>query len=176
MKKETLRGILLLFICSGFWVMMLALAASFLGLGFAQGQQVPYSSQGTATPYGVVPQAGQPQIGSPYINNNAMLPNQSQVAYNTATQEVKIPFQLDTSRWLAFSVVIDDTVQTVTVLDPAEKSMAVYHVYLTGPDKGKCELMSVRNIAGDLKFDVYNPISGNPLPSEMRAIVEQKDQ
>ena len=174
MKKETLRGVLLLFICSGFWVMMLTLVASFLGFGFAQGQQVPYSSQGTVPTFGIQPQGNATQFGQSYMNNNAMLPNQSQVAYNSATQEVKIPFQLDTSRWLAFSVVIDNTVQTVTVLDPAEKSMAVYHVYLTGSDKGKIEWTSTRNISGDLKYDAYNAIS--PFPPEIRAIVEQKDQ
>ena len=175
MKKETLRAVLLLFLCSGFWVMTLALAASFLGIGFAQGpQQSVYSQTGTVPPFGTQPTVNAPQFGSPYINHNAMLPNQSQATYNMATQEVNIPFQLDTSRWLAFSVVIDDTVQTVTVLDPAERSMAVYHVYLTGPDKGKIELMSERNIAADLKFDGYNAMS--PLPVEMRANAEKKDQ
>ena len=177
MKKETLRAVLLLFLCSGFWVLTLALAASFLGIGFVQGpQQSVYSQTGTVPPFGTQPTVNAPQFGSPYINNNAMWPNQSQATYNTATQEVNLPYQLDTSRWLAFSVVIDDTVQTVTVLDPTERSMAVYHVYLTGSDKGKIELASERNIAGDLKYDVYNPIYGSPLPSEMRANAEKKNQ
>ena len=175
MKKETMRGVLLLFVCSGFWVMALALAASFLGLGFAQGPQQPSLSQATVPPFGIQSPGNAQQFGLPYITNNAVLPNQSQVTYNSATQDVRIPFQLDTSRWLAFSVVIDNSVQTLTVLDPANQALAVYHIYLTGSDKGKCELMSVRNISGDLKFDVYNPMPNTPLPSEIRAIVEQKE-
>jgi len=167
MKKETMRGVLLLFVCSGFWVITLALTASFFGLGFAQGPQgVPNT----------VPQMTGTSFGFPYINNNTTLPNQSQVTYNSATQETLVPFQLDTSRWLAFSVVVDDTVQTLTVLDPANQALAVYHIYLTGSDKGKCELMSVRNISGDLRFDVYNPMPNTPLPAQMRDVIEQKLQ
>ncbi|MCL2119499.1 MAG: hypothetical protein FWH27_13845 [Planctomycetaceae bacterium] len=176
MKKETLRAVLLIFLCSGFWVMTLALAASLLGIGFAQGPQQPYHPPGTVPPYDVTPQIGmQPmaaqQLETPLLNNNAMLPNNVQTTFDTTSQEVKIPFQVDTSRWLAFSVVVDNSVQTLTVLDPMNQSLAVYQVFLNGPDAGKCELKSVRNISGDLKFDQYEALK--PLPPEMRAIVEQ---
>ena len=186
MKKETLRGLLLFFLCSGFWVMTLFLAASFLGIGFAQGQQFPYNVQGTVPPFGEQPQRGvqqlspsmgmsQPQAnrGMPLLNNDAMLPNQGQATYNTATQEVNIPFQLDASRLLAFSVVVDNSVQTLTLVDPMNQSLVVYHVYLDGPNMGKCELKSARNISGDLKYDNFEAMK--PLPSEVRAIVEQAE-
>ena len=175
MKKETLRGVLLLFICSGFWVMALAFAASLLGLGFAQGPQPPYTPpyppQNTAPPFGFTPQpAVPPQFGTPLLNN-AMIPNQSVATYNMATQEVVIPFQADTSKWLAFSVVVDNNVQTLTVLDQVNQSLAVYHVFLNGPNMGKCELKSVRNISADLKF--YDYESMGPLPREVQALIEQ---
>jgi hypothetical protein len=153
MKKETVRALVLLFLCSGFWVLTLAFAASFLGIGFAQGPQPPF--------------------GIPQITNNAQLPNHSQATYNMATGEVKIPFQVDTSQLLAFSVVVDNSVQTLTVLDPINQSLVVYNIYLNGPNAGKCELKSTRNISGDLKYDNYNAIK--PLPAEMRAYVEQAE-
>ena len=151
MKKETLRALMLLFLCSGFWVLTLALAASFLGIGFAQGPQPPYRG--------------------PFITNNAQLPNHSQATYNMATGNVNIPFEIDTSRMLAFSVVVDNNVQTLTLLDPIEKSLAVYHIFLNGPNVGRTELKSVRNISADLKYDNYQALT--PLPSEVRATVEQ---
>ena len=171
MKKETLRAVLLLFLCSGFWVMTLALAASFFGIGFAQGPQVTYPSQGTVPPFGNQLPGNAQQFDPPYINNNAILPNHSQATLNMATQEVNIPFQMDTSRLLAFSVVVDNNVQTLTLLDPINQSLAVYHVYLNGPNVGKCELRSVRNFSADLKYDNYEAMK--PLPSVVRAIVEQ---
>ena len=176
MKKETLRAVLLLFLCSGFWVLTLALAASLLGIGFAQGPQQPYQPQGMVPPYDVTPQIGMQPLGvqqlrTPLLNTNAMLPNFAQTTFDTTTQEVKIPFQVDTSQWLAFSVVVDNSVQTLTVLDPMNQSLAVYQIFLNGPDAGKCELKSVRNISCDLKFDQYQAIK--PFPPEVRAIVEQ---
>jgi hypothetical protein len=178
MKKETLRGLLLLFLCSGFWVLTLMSAASYFGIGFAQGQQPPYNTQGLPPPFGVTPappmgmQQMPPSMGVQQISNNAMLPNQTQATYNTATQEVKIPFQVDTSRLMAFSVVVDNSTQTLTVLDPVNQSLAVYHVYLNGPNVGKCELQSVRNISADLKFYDYD--SMKPFPGEVQAIIDQQ--
>ncbi len=196
MKKETSRGVLLLFLFTGFWVMMLALVAPLLGIGFVQGQQSPNPApQGTVPPFGITPQLEMPPTnanvmpggamlhGQPFPGpnarvvmgqNNAMLPNHAQATYNTATQEVNIPFQFDTSRWLAFSVVVDNNVQTLTVVDPVNQSIAVYHVYLSGPNTGKFELKSVRNISADLKYDAYEPLE--PHPAKMRALLEQKEK
>ena len=180
MKKETLRLLLLNFICSSFCVMMFVLAASFVGTGVAQVQQqpAPYIVPAMAPqPFGEptqVPPQTQPYLSVQPISNNAMLPNQAQATYNLTTQEVKIPFEVDTSRWLAFSVVVDNSVQTLTVLDPVNQSLAVYHVYLSGPDAGKCELKSVRNIFADLKLYDYD--SMKPLPKDIRAVVEQPKQ
>ena len=176
MKKETLSGLLLLFLCSGFWVMLLALTASFFGIGFAQvPQQTPYVVPATPLTFGEQAQMGmsqpQPYMGMPLLNNNAMLPNSGQATYNTATQEFKIPFEVDTSRLLAFSVVVDNSVQTLTIVDPVNLSVAVYNIYLNGPNVGKCEWKSTRNISADLKF--YDYESMTPLPSEVQALIEQ---
>jgi len=179
MKKETLRGLLLLFLCSGFWVMTLALAVSFFGIGFAQGpQQTPYAGQGTVPPFGGQPQPGMqqmpPLLGTPQLTTNATLPNQGHATYNTATREVQIPFEVDTSKLLAFSVVVDNNVQTLTLVDPIHQTLAVYHVYLNGPNAGRCEWKSTRNISADLKF--YDHESMTPLPREVQAFIEQKEQ
>ena len=180
MKKETLRGLLLLFLCSGFWVLTLMLAASFLGIGFAQmpQQQTPYVVPAIPLPFGEQTHPGMqqmpPYMGMPLLNNNAMLPNQGHVTYNTATQDVTIPFQIDTSRWLAFSVVVDNSVQTLTIVDPINQSVAVYQVYLSGPNVGKCEWKSTRNISADLKFYDYESLT--PFPRDVQAIVDQAKQ
>jgi len=177
MKKETLRGVLLLFICSGFWVMTLAVAASLLGYGFAQGPQPPYappySPQNTAPPFGFTPQpAVPPQFGTPLLNN-ATVPNQGVATYNMTTREVVIPFQADTTKWLAFSVVVDNNVQTLTVLDQVNQSLAVYHVFLNGPNMGRIEWQSTRNIAGDLKMFEYQAMKLTP--TEVQAFLEQRE-
>jgi hypothetical protein len=227
MKIETLKAVLLLMVCSGFWVAMLMVAAQFWGVGFAQNpnsqpsQVMPNMNPNALPPndfgYNLPqesafspnnPQAnlptnqakpqlppGQPiEIGYPnkngqttqngqlvprpnvpqMLNNNAVLQNQGQASYNLASGEVHVPFQLDTSRFLAFSAIVDNQWQTITVLDTSNQTLAVYQVALTanGQDAGKCYLRSVRNIAGDLKFDEYE--ATKPRPSEVRAIVEQK--
>ena len=189
MKKETLCGLLLLFLCSGFWVLTLMLAASFLGLGFAQvpQQQTPYVVSAIPLPFGEPSQPGmqqmppmgppmgmsqpQPYMGMPLLNNNAMLPNQGQATYNMATQEVKIPFEVDTSRLLAFSVVVDNNVQTTIIVDPINQSMVVYNVYLNGPNMGKIELKSARNISADLKLFDYDSMGLSP--RKVQAFIEQ---
>jgi len=172
MKKETLHAVLLLFLCSGFWVLMLAVVASYFGIGFAQGQQPPYPPQGTVPFFGSQPTVP-PQFGTPIISNNAMLPNHAQAMYNMASGEVNVPFQIDTSRLLAFSVVVDNNVQTLTVLDPVNQSLVVYNIYLNGQNIGKCEMMSARNISGDLKYDNYNAMK--PTPAYVRDIVERAE-
>jgi hypothetical protein len=188
MKKEMLRGALLLFVCSGFWVLMLAVAAPLFGLGFAQDRSLGqgFGSQGGqadfGSPSGMVPQGtmlpGQvipPARSELMLNNNAMLPNQGHATFNTATQEVVIPFEIDTSRLLAFSVVVDNSVQTLTVLDPINQTLVVYHIYLGNhPNAGKCHLESIRNISADLKFDDYGSL--DPTPKSMRATVEQAEK
>ena len=200
MKKETLRGLLLLFLCSGFWVLILALVASTWGIGFAQnsqgigGSQLQPFTQAQVPPFGVTPVLPQGQMsagplpsggvmgfgtsvppmnGAPVIDNNAILPNQAQATFNTTTEEVRIPFEIDTSRLLAFSVVVDNSVQTLTVIDPINQTLLVYHIHLgNSPNAGKCELTSARSIAADLKFDNYETM--RPYPSEVRSWLEQR--
>ncbi|MDR1492491.1 MAG: hypothetical protein LBT05_07205 [Planctomycetaceae bacterium] len=199
MKKETLKTVLIPIVCSGFWMLILTVVAQFWGVGFAQNPaaQLPmfpdapqnslpqnglgYASQGMPIQ---TPPINQPDEQlrqfTPHSNiqntlsNNVALPNQGQVTYNMTSGEVKVPFQLDTSRLLAFSAIVDNQWQTITVLDPTNQTLAVYQVSLlsNGQNAGKCYLRSVRNIAGDLKFDEYE--ATKPKPSEVRAIVEQK--
>ena len=145
------------------------------GQGQAFGNSMPQNN--TAVPGGAMafgqqpaPQANMPNV----IENNAMLPNQTQAMYNTATQEMNVPFQVDTSRMLAFSAVVDNNVQTLTLIDPINQTLLVYHVYLNGPDVGKVELKSGRNISADSKFDEYQAM--RPLPKEMRALLEHKEK
>ena len=170
MKKETVHAVLLLFLCSGFWVLMLAVAVSYFGIGFAQGQQPPYPPQGTVPFFGSQPVVP-PQFGVPLISNNTMLPNQTVATLNTTTHDVTIPFQVDTSRLLAFSVVVDNNIQTLTVLDPINQSLAVYNIYLSGTNMGKCEWKSTRNISADLEYYDYESIK--PSPAEVRTFVDQ---
>ena len=57
----------------------------------------------------------------------------------------------------------DGAALTVTVIDPKQRVMAVYHV-----DRGTGEISpkSVRNLTWDLQMTEFN--SGNPLPQDIR--------
>ena len=57
----------------------------------------------------------------------------------------------------------------LTVIDPAARRIAVYHV---NRDTGEIQLKSVRNIAWDLGMEYFN--SGSPLPEEIRKGLERQ--
>ncbi len=59
--------------------------------------------------------------------------------------------------------------QQVTLIDPATRTMAVYHIDTTN---GEIVLKSVRNLTYDLQMIEFNGTS--PLPNEIRAILEQR--
>lgn len=203
MKKEALRGWFICSGIWGVLSVLVASSAgcmSGLGNGLGQNSQAPIFPDNQTVqhrqtpPFGTPPQTtNEPPIQPMYrnemqpnqpappaqggfaLNNNTMLPNQGHATFNTATQEVHIPFEMDTSRLMAFSVVVDENVQTLTVVDPVEKSVAVYNIYLgKGPNAGKIEWMSGRNIFADLKYDEYNPMK--PFPKEVRAVLEQSEK
>ena len=62
-----------------------------------------------------------------------------------------------------------DKVQMLTVVDPRQRVVSVYHVD-TGT--GKITLKSVRNIHWDLQIDHLN--TDEPLPQQIRSMWEQK--
>ena len=76
----------------------------------------------------------------------------------------------DTSGGLiALPATAADGRQTLTIIDPRVRVMAVY---LVDPVKGEIGLKSVRNIHWDLQIDEFNGTS--PLPADIRALVEQR--
>lgn len=62
-----------------------------------------------------------------------------------------------------------DNAQLVTVIDTKTRAMAVYRIDAIG---GRIKLMSVRNLNWDLQVMQLN--SDNPLPQEIRSLIEQK--
>jgi len=67
---------------------------------------------------------------------------------------------------IAFSTMVGDT-QQLTLIDPRQRVMSVYHV----EGDGKISLKSARRIEWDLKITQLN--SAAPLPHEVRSMVEQ---
>jgi hypothetical protein len=59
--------------------------------------------------------------------------------------------------------------QQLTVIDPDTRVLGVYHIDLAS---GEVTLKSVRNIHWDLQMIEFN--GTNPLPREVRAILEQQ--
>ena len=59
--------------------------------------------------------------------------------------------------------------QMLTVVDPRQRVMAVYHIEL---GSGKISLKSVRNIQWDLQVRDFN--NANPLPEEIRSQLEPR--
>jgi hypothetical protein len=64
---------------------------------------------------------------------------------------------------------LGDKVQVLTVVDPRQQVLSVYHIDL---NSGKIALKSVRNIHWDLQIDHLN--TEEPLPQQIRAMWEQK--
>jgi hypothetical protein len=58
----------------------------------------------------------------------------------------------------------DSQPQVVTVIDPRQRVLAVYHV---DPASGKIVPKSIRNITWDLQMIEFN--SGDPLPQDIRS-------
>lgn len=71
---------------------------------------------------------------------------------------------------IAFSVVIGDGRQQITVIDPRQRAISVYHV-INGT--GEISLQSVRNIRLDLEIEDFN--SGEPSPHDIRAMKAQSE-
>lgn len=59
--------------------------------------------------------------------------------------------------------------QQITVIDPKQKVMAVYHIDRT---TGAVSLRSVRNLQWDMQIEDFN--SANPTPREIRALTQQQ--
>lgn len=59
--------------------------------------------------------------------------------------------------------------QQITIVDPRQRVMAVYHVDRAS---GALQLKSVRNLQWDLLIEDYN--SGTPAPRDIRALKEQQ--
>ena len=59
--------------------------------------------------------------------------------------------------------------QQITVVDPRQRVMAVYHVDRAS---GALALKSVRNLTWDLQIEDFN--SGTPAPRDIRALKEQQ--
>lgn len=63
----------------------------------------------------------------------------------------------------------DDQGQLLTVIDPRQQVMGVYHI---ARSDGNIELRSVRNIHWDLQMLEFN--CERPLPREIRALLDQR--
>jgi hypothetical protein len=94
------------------------------------------------------------------------MPAHSQVAPQGAT-----PGQVAAAddQMIVASTVVEGRYQQLVVLDPNQKSLAVYHVDLS---TDTIELRSVRNITWDLQMTHYN--GKKPLPSEIQSILEHR--
>lgn len=66
-------------------------------------------------------------------------------------------------------VQLGDNKQQLTVIDPAMRVVAVYHI---DPSKGEITLKSVRNFHWDLQLLEFNTTA--PLPQEIRSMLEPK--
>ena len=70
---------------------------------------------------------------------------------------------------IAVPTPVRDNGQLLTVIEPRQQVMSVYHIDL---DTGKIRLCSVRNIHWDLQMTEFNGES--PLPREIQTLLEQR--
>ena len=73
------------------------------------------------------------------------------------------------SELIVVPATLGDKGQMLTVVDPRQKVVCVYHIDLA---TGKIALRSVRNIHWDLQMTYMN--NENPLPQEIQSLLEQK--
>lgn len=71
--------------------------------------------------------------------------------------------------WIAFQTPLGENQQQLTVLDPATRTLSVYHV---DGSSGSVTLKSVRNIHWDMQLLEFNGTS--PRPQEIRAMAPQR--
>ena len=70
---------------------------------------------------------------------------------------------------IAVSTVVGDKYQQLTVIDPKQQVLSVYHVQLA---TGNVQLRCVRNLRWDLRMTEFNGES--PLPREVQSLVEPR--
>jgi len=73
------------------------------------------------------------------------------------------------SELIVVPTALGDKTQMLTVVDPRQKVVCVYHIDLA---TGKIALRSVRKIHWDLQMMYMN--NENPLPQEIQSLLEQK--
>ena len=73
------------------------------------------------------------------------------------------------SELIVVPAMLGDKAQILTVVDPRQQVMSVYHIDLV---TGKIALKSVRKIVWDLQITDFN--NENPLPQEIRSRLEQR--
>ena len=69
---------------------------------------------------------------------------------------------------IAYMTATDGQPQVVTVIDPRQRAMAVYHV---DRSSGEIAFVSARNITWDLQMTAHN--SGEPSPQDIRSALQQ---
>ena len=80
-----------------------------------------------------------------------------------------VPAAVAGSELVVVPTALGDKGQMLTVVDPRQRVLAVYHI---DPLTGKIALKSVRNIQWDLQMPDFN--NENPRPQEIRSLLEQR--
>jgi hypothetical protein len=88
---------------------------------------------------------------------------------NSAAERTAHDRSASSADLLALSHEGPDGRQQITIVEPRQRVMAVYHVDRT---TGALGLKSVRNLQWDLMIEDYN--SGTPAPRDIRALKEQQ--
>ena len=97
----------------------------------------------------------------------ALADQRGEVLAQRATPAVPAP--VAGSELIVVPTPLGDRGQMLTVVDPKQRVLSVYHIDLM---TGKIALKSVRNIHWDLQMTYLN--NENPLPQEIRSLSEQR--
>jgi hypothetical protein len=99
----------------------------------------------------------------------AVAEQRGEVFAQRTTPAVSAPSAAVGSELIVVPTSLGEKGQMLTVVDPRQKVLSVYHIDLA---TGKITLKSVRNIQLDLQVPYYN--NEIPLPNEIRSWLEQK--
>ena len=85
------------------------------------------------------------------------------------TPAIPAPVAVTGTELIVVPTMLGDKVQMLTVVDPRQRVLGVYHINVT---TGKISLKSIRSIHWDLQIDHLN--TDEPLPQQIRSMWEQK--
>jgi len=108
-------------------------------------------------------------LGAGFVVSLVAIGSQRNPALAQRPAEVRPDRSTPSGQLMAFSMPAAEGRQQITVIDPKERAMCVYHIELA---TGEISLKSVRRIHWDLQIETFNGAS--PSPRDIRSLLQER--